>query len=159
MIFSSMRARTETDAVKSGGVLGSFLLSPGFFPLPAPLELPDPPPEPFPDPLDPLHSASFFRKPPCKRMWPLRAGVFLKRLWQTLHSTGLPETLAAAVPSAEFVAAVEEAAGSFVTAEEEAAAADGAAGAVHLTLLLVFLGLAVAGPEEECEGVWAGLLC
>jgi len=28
MIFSSMSARTETEAVKSGGVLGSFLLSP-----------------------------------------------------------------------------------------------------------------------------------
>ena len=39
---------------------------------------------------------AFLRKPPCRRMWPLSAGVFLKRRWQTLHSTGRPPSAAAA---------------------------------------------------------------
>lgn len=63
MIFSSISARMPTLAVCNGGPGVSFLSH--FF-----------------------ASASFLKYPPCNRMWPFRAGIFLNFRWHKLHSTG-----------------------------------------------------------------------
>lgn len=39
-------------------------------------------------------SDSFLKYPPCSRMWPLSAGMFLNLRWHKLHSTGFSSVLA-----------------------------------------------------------------